>query len=103
MDVPHKFPVRYFRERGGEWIEHQAVPLESPEDQWRVLQCGDSVGLDSTIRVELSPDQKPRQGVNTCGANAIFMFEDKPTHLPGEFLLSACNKGGLEKWGYGSA
>ena len=92
MDVPHKFPVRYFRERSGEWIEHRAVPLKSSEDQWRVLQRGDTADLDSSIKVELSPDQKPRQGVNTCGANAIFMFEDKPTHLPGEFLFPLATK-----------
>ena len=92
VDVPHRFPVRYFRERGGDWIEHRAVPLKSLEDQWRVLQHGDTTDLDSSIKVELSPDQKPRQGVNTCGANAIFMFEDKPTHLPGEFLFPLATK-----------
>ena len=92
MDIPHKFPARYFRERGVEWIEYRAVPLKSPDDQWRVLQRGDTADLDSTIRVELSSDQKPRQGVNTCGANAIFMFEDKPTHLPEEFLFPLATK-----------
>lgn len=92
IDVQHKFPVRYFRERGGEWIEHRAVPLKAPDDQWRVLQRGDTADLDSSIKVELSSDQKPRQGVNTCGANAIFMFEDKPTHLPEEFLFPLATK-----------
>ena len=91
MDVPHKFPVRYFRERGWEWIEHRAVPLKVPDDQWRVLQRGDTADL-SAIKVELSSEQKPRQGVNTCGANAIFMFEDKPAHLPGEFLFPLATK-----------
>ena len=91
MDVPHKFPVRYFRERGGEWIEHRAVPLKASEDQWRVLKRGDTTDLGA-IKVELSSDQKPRQGVNTCGANAIFMFEDKPKHLPGKFLFPLATK-----------
>ncbi len=92
MDVPHKFPVKYFRERRGEWIEYQAVPLKASDDQWRVLQRGDTTDLDSSIKVELSSDQKPRQGVNTCGANSIFMFEDKPTHLPEEFLFPLATK-----------
>ena len=92
IDVPHKFPVRYFRERSGNWIEHRAVPLKASDDQWRVLQHGDTTDLDSSIKVELSPDQKPRQGVNTCGANAIFMFEDKPKYLPGEFLFPLATK-----------
>lgn len=92
IDVPHKFPVKYFRERSGEWVEHRAVPLKVSGDQWRVLQSGDTADFDSPIRVELSPDQKPRQGVNTCGANAIFIFEDKPTHLPEEFLFPLVTK-----------
>ena len=92
MDVPQKFPVRYFKERSGNWIEHRAVPLKVPDDQWRVLQRGDTADLDSAIKVKLSPDQKPRQGVNTCGANAIFMFEDKPKHLPEEFLFPLATK-----------
>ena len=91
MDVPHKFPVRYFRERGGTWIEHRAVPLKVPDDQWRVLKRGDTTDLGA-IKVELSSDQKPRQGVNTCGANAIFMFEDKPAYLPEEFLFPLATK-----------
>ena len=92
MDVPHKFPVRYFKERSGNWIEHRAVPLKASDDQWRVLQRGDTADLDSAIKVELSSDQKPRQGVNTCGANAIFMFEDKPADLPEEFLFPLATK-----------
>ena len=92
IDVPHKFPVRYFKERSDEWIEHRAVPLKASDDQWRVLQQEDSADLDSSIKIELSSDQKPRQGVNTCGANAIFMFEDKPKHLPEEFLFPLATK-----------
>ena len=92
VDVPHKFPVKYFKERSGNWIEHRAVPLKASDDQWRVLKRGDTVDLDSSIKVELSSDQKPRQGVNTCGANAIFMFEDKPRHLPREFLFPLATK-----------
>ena len=92
MDVPHKFPVRYFKEHGGSWIEHRASPLKASDDQWRVLQRGDTADLDSAIKVKLSPDQKPRQGVNTCGANAIFMFEDKPAYLPEEFLFPLATK-----------
>ncbi|MXZ11510.1 MAG: hypothetical protein F4Y79_18960 [Gemmatimonadetes bacterium] len=91
MDVLHKFPIRYFREREGGWIEHRAVPLKASDDQWRVLQRGDTTDL-SAIKVELSSDQKPRQGVNTCGTNAIFMFEDKPGYLPEEFLFPLATK-----------
>ncbi len=92
MDVPHKFPVKYFRDQSGSGIEYRALPLKMPSDPWRVLQHGDTEDLDSAIEVKLSPDQKPRQGVNTCGANAVFIFEDKPTHLPEEFLFPLATK-----------
>ncbi len=92
MDMPHKFPVRYFREKRGNWIEHRAVPLKISSDQWRILQNGDSSALDNHIKMQLSPDQKPRQGVNTCGANAVFIFDNKPPSLPGEYLFPLATK-----------
>ena len=92
MDVPHKFPVRYFRENRGNWIEHRAVPLKIPSDQWRILRDEDSSALDNHIEIQLSPDQKPRQGVNTCGANSVFIFDNKPSSLPGEYLFPLATK-----------
>ena len=92
MDVPQKFPVRYFRELGGQWIEHSAIPLKKPEDQWRVVQDGDELKTESNIEIQLSSKQKPRQGVNTCGSNSTFIFNRKPTHLPGEFLFPLVTK-----------
>ena len=38
------------------------------------------------FNIDLLPNQKPRQGVNTCGANNVFIFDDKPPYLPDEYL-----------------
>ncbi len=92
MDQMQKFPVRYFRESSGAWVEHRAIPLNAPSDQWRVLADGESDTFDDKIDVALRPEQKPRQGVNTCGANKVFMFDEKPLHLPEEFVFPLVTK-----------
>lgn len=92
MDQMQTFPVRYYRQSGEDWIEHGAIPLNTPSDQWRILADGDGCGFENSIDIELLPEQKPRQGVNTCGANNIFIFEEKPAHLPREFVFPLATK-----------
>lgn len=92
MDRMQEFPVKYFRQSGDDWIENRAIPLNEPSDQWRVLGDGDSDDFDEAIDVELLPEQKPRQGVNTCGANKIFIFDERPACLPDEFIFPLATK-----------
>lgn len=92
LDSPQTFPVRYFREVGDRWVRHTAVPLKNPDDQWLVFLEGEELARDTTIDVRLSPEQKPRQGVNTCGANSTFIFDEKPIHLPDEYLFPLATK-----------
>jgi hypothetical protein len=92
MDLAQRFPVKYFRELDGSWVEHSAMPLLKDDDQWRVLDVNDAKNLSAPIKIELSPKQKPRQGVNSCGANAVFVFDEKPAHLPQEFLFPLATK-----------
>ena len=92
MDTPHRFPVRYFRETGSGWDEHRAIPLKLPSDQWRIIGNSDPAVLDKPIENLLSPVQKPRQGVNACGAHSIFVFRSKPAYLPARFLFPLATK-----------
>lgn len=92
LDLAQRFPVKYFRELDGRWVEHSAMPLIKDDDQWRVLDVNDAKNLSATIKIELSPKQKPRQGVNSCGANSVFIFDEKPAHLPQEFLFPLATK-----------
>ena len=91
-DMHQTFPVPYFRELGEKWIEHAAVPLKASTDPWRIVQDLNELNTGTTVDLHLSPAQTPRQGVNTCGANSIFIFEDKPLHLPEAFLYPLATK-----------
>jgi len=91
IDKEQKFPVRYFQEKGANWNECFAKPFMERNDQWRII-TKDSEVEAGRIRVDLSPTQKPRQGVNTCGANEIFIFENKPPDLPAEYLFPLATK-----------
>ena len=94
------FPVPYFREVKGRWISMHATPLKASSDQWRVISDNDlrNVAHDD-IDIRMSPDQKPRQGVNTCGANSIFIFDEKPEFVPETLLFPLVTK---ELWKSGS-
>lgn len=91
-DSQQNFPVSYFRELDGKWVEHKALPLKNPTDPWRVVNNLDELNIETTLDIRLSPEQKPRQGVNTCGANNIFIFDHKPSHLPEQFLYPLATK-----------
>ena len=91
-DTRQTFPVKYFRELDGKWTEHKAVPLKNAIDSWRVVRDLNELNTGVPLDLNLSPTQTPRQGVNTCGANSVFIFEDKPTHLPEAFLYPLATK-----------
>ncbi|MYF98436.1 SAM-dependent DNA methyltransferase [Candidatus Poribacteria bacterium] len=91
-DTEQKFPVSYFKELNGKWVEHKALPFKNTSDPWRIVQNLDELSTNKTLYISLTPEQKPRQGVNTCGANSIFIFDDKPSHLPDEFVYSLVTK-----------
>ncbi len=95
MDRQQSFPVEFFVEEGGGWIRKYAFPLSNPDDQWRVVgNPSDGDGVPN-IRISIQPHQQPRQGINTCGANAVFMFEELPSDLPEEYLYPLATR---EQW-----
>lgn len=87
----HKFPVAYFRENGNGWSQFEAIPLKSPSDQWRVLKVGAKADIGK-IKVTLLSHQKPRQGVNTCGANNVLIFNSYPDFLEKDFVFPLATK-----------
>ncbi len=91
-DAQQEFPVTYFKELDGNWVEHKALPLKNSDDPWRIVQNLDELNAGKTLEIRLTPEQKPRQGVNTCGANSVFIFDHKPTHLPEAFLYPLATK-----------
>ena len=92
VDTQQEFPVSYFKELDDEWVEHKALPLKDLTDPWRIVKDLDELHTDTTLEIRLTPEQKPRQGVNTCGANSVFIFNHKPSHLPDQFLYPLATK-----------
>ncbi len=95
IDSQQTFPIPYFQEMSEKWDEHIASPLKYPNDPWRIVKNTEELNSSDMFDIHLSPDQKPRQGVNTCGANKVFIFDDKPSHLPDEYLYPLTTK---EMW-----
>lgn len=93
VDRAQEFPVKYYREVAGAWEEDCAVPLQRPTDPWRVIPHGAAVEPIAVVDVGLSPQQAPRQGANTCGANAAFIFDAMPPDLPAKYLFPLAGKG----------
>ena len=111
-DTHQQFPITYFKEhcdtrlgktsvsqlalaKKAKWKAHKAVPLKNRDDPWRIVQTLDEVKMGETLDIRLSSAQTPRQGVNTCGAKGVFVFERKPAHIPEEFLYPLATK---ETW-----
>ncbi|MBN2209606.1 MAG: SAM-dependent DNA methyltransferase [Candidatus Coatesbacteria bacterium] len=86
-DAVTQFPLPYRKRVGGQWKMQFAAPLHgdaSPlsvcdtEEQWHALRRFEHIPIHS--------HQVPRQGVNTCGANRVFIFDRYPSFLPEEFV-----------------
>ena len=92
VDTRQNFPVPYFRESERKWVEHKALPFKDPTDPWRIVRDLAELNASAALEVRLSPEQAPRQGVNTCGANSVFIFDQKPSHLPKQFLYPLATK-----------
>lgn len=92
VDKQQIFPVTYFRQADVRWVNHRAVPLGVHSDPWRILADEDADDFKEAIDIKLRPDQKPRQGINTCGANDLFIFNTKPAELPSRFLFPLATK-----------
>ncbi|HTR80374.1 MAG TPA: SAM-dependent DNA methyltransferase [Bacteroidota bacterium] len=76
-DAMQEFPVPYFVKDRGSWVRKDARPLFRPDDPLSVGKHRKTrVPLDEPFkRIKIALHSKPRQGVNTCGANDVFIFD----------------------------
>jgi hypothetical protein len=97
-DAVASYPIPYNVESAGGWIKRFAAPVGDANAPLAVF--------DSAIEFEQAPrltmikvreNQKPRQGVNTCGANDVFIFDDIPADVPQEFLFPLITKECFQK------
>ncbi|MDR1933309.1 MAG: hypothetical protein LBQ57_10880 [Spirochaetales bacterium] len=70
-DKQQEFPLRYHRWTGKAWEELSAKPLFAANAPLSVSrECAEFA------RIEVPARCVPRQGVNTCGANDVFFFDE---------------------------
>ena len=89
------FPVQYFRELDRSWEEKKAFPLKSLSDPWRILSPDEKENREGRINLPIGPEQRPRQGANSCGANNVFIFDTYPAFLDGRYIFPLASK---ETW-----
>ena len=92
-DRPNHFPVSYQGFSEGRWTRHYAAPIGEPTAPLCISkERTELTRLANAPLVRVRPEQKPRQGVNTCGANRVFIFDEFPDHLPSEFVFPLLTK-----------
>ncbi|NJM28402.1 MAG: SAM-dependent DNA methyltransferase [Pseudanabaena sp. RU_4_16] len=83
-DRPQAFPIKYFINQTGptnqtipdEWRNCEATPLFNRNEPLTVFKDLASLKeLQNYTKIPLTRISKPRQGINTCGANDIFIFD----------------------------
>ncbi|HTY10262.1 MAG TPA: N-6 DNA methylase [Bacteroidota bacterium] len=92
-DAEQLFPIPYFLFESERWKKYFARPAGNANDPLSV-QPKRAPAMESFSRIEVPSESKPRQGVNTCGANSVFIF-DSLAPMDGDVVLasSASKKG----------
>ena len=87
MDETHRFPVPVLQLSSAGESCTAAIPVDgSPFGSWHY-----EGKLSITLPTPLRPDQRVRQGVNTCGAKSVFIFTEQPDFLEDELLFPLAN------------
>jgi len=75
-DKKTTFPVPYFRSQESKWEEFAAKPMFHLTDPLSIVNKTDILSQDSFSPIFIKKESDPRQGVNTCGANEVFFFDN---------------------------
>jgi hypothetical protein len=70
-----KFPITYFVYTDDDWQEKYAKPILSKTGPLSILDKDTPPPLFDYSPILLKKNSKPRQGINTSGANSLFFFE----------------------------
>jgi hypothetical protein len=92
-DAVVSYPIPYRIESGGEWIKRFAAPVGDPNAPLAVLDSAlEFEQMPVPVLIDVREGQKPRQGVNTCGANSVFIFDHAPKAVPQKFVFPLITK-----------
>jgi hypothetical protein len=92
-DKQNAFPIPYKSLTGESWTSQYAAPIGEATAPLSISrERADLEDIRAAVPITVRADQKPRQGVNTCGANHAFIFDQYPGHLPGQFVFPLLTK-----------
>lgn len=92
-DTQPRFPVPYRMRQNELWVGKYAAPLHGDTSPLSILDSKESwLALKQFEPISIQKHQIPRQGVNTCGANDVFVFDQYPAFLPDEFVFPLASK-----------
>jgi hypothetical protein len=92
-DGAAEYPISYRVESQQKWIERLAAPIGETNAPLAVFDCeSEHEKATRPVKIEVRENQQPRQGVNTCGANDAFIFDDIPADAPRDFLFPLITK-----------
>ena len=89
-DKNSNFPIPYYRNEGGTWNKYFAKPMFHETDPLSIMSSDGGSHFDNIKPVLIKKESSPRQGINTCGANDVYFF-DNLTDVKGD-LVSVSNK-----------
>lgn len=69
------FPIPYFRNENGSWIEYNAKPVFHETDPLSILSKEGGEDFNNIKPIFIKKESSPRQGINTCGANHVYFFD----------------------------
>lgn len=75
-DIEQIFPIPFRRMEKKEWKNYYAKPLFHITDPLSIVLESDDNPLGEFQPLILPRHSAPRQGINTCGANDLFFFEE---------------------------
>jgi len=75
-DAQNRFPIPYFIHEENSWKEYQSSPMFSPSDSLHICSETQAEILKGIPKFPLPKSSVPRQGINTCGANDVFIFNE---------------------------
>ena len=99
-DQAQRFPLTYHTREAGRrrWQEGRASPpAQDPRGPLLVTDTTDESGpVDSEPLITVPRRSQPRQGVNTCGANGVYIFEQKTAVDPDVARVTSQDGGTVE-------
>lgn len=84
------FPIPYYRNEGGTWNNYIAKPMFHETDPLSIMPNDESGNFGSIKPVIIKKESSPRQGINTCGTNDVYFFDN--LIKVNEDLVSVSNK-----------